>query len=99
MSPTIDAESALSSSIVNSLLSLPEKLRLDLAELLFDSVKQGFTSLELGQSDRDLLQSRIDAYDRGEMKASDWRESLARVEARFGKEFPQDRPRPRRGGR
>lgn len=90
--PNGPATAALQPSpeVVNALLKWPEQLRLDLARLLTDSVSEGFTSLEeVEQRDKELIRSRIEAYERGETKASDWREALARVEEQFGAEFPQ----------
>lgn len=79
-----------SPELVNGLLKWPEQLRLDLARLLLDSVKEGFTSLEeVEQRDRETIRGRIEAYERGEATATDWREALARVEAQFRAEFPQ----------
>src|SRR5882762_2258770 len=79
-----------SPELVNGLLRLPEQSRIDLVDLLLDSIRHGFTSLEEAERrDKELIQSRIVAYERGELKASDWRESLARVEARFRAEIPQ----------
>lgn len=79
-----------SPALVNGLLKWPEDDRLALAKLLQDSVKEGFTSLEEAEErDRDLIRSRIEAYERGEMPASDWRESLAQVKAELRAEFPQ----------
>src|SRR5690348_8929303 len=79
-----------SPEVVNGLLKWPEQLRLDLASLLLDSVKEGFTSLEdVEHQDRETIRGRIEAYERGEMKAADWRAALARVEDQFRAEFPQ----------
>ena len=79
-----------SPAVVNALLKWTAEDRASLAQLLFDSVREGFTSLEeVEERDRDMIRSRIEAYDRGEVKATDWRESLDRVERDFRAEFPK----------
>jgi hypothetical protein len=79
-----------SPALVNGLLKWPEDDRLALAKLLLDSVDEGFTSLEEAETrDRDLIRSRVEAYERGETQALDWRESLAKLEAELRAEFPQ----------
>ena len=70
-----------STELVNRLLKLPDEVKLALARLLTDSVREGFTTLDESEKKQtELIRSRLAAYDRGEMKATDWRESLARVE-------------------
>jgi len=77
-----------SPEVVKALLRWSEDDRLSLAQLLRDSVREGFTSLaEVEQRDRDMVRERIEAYERGELAAADWRTSLARVEAKFRAEF------------
>ena len=71
------------SEVVDSLLKWPKELRLDLAELLVDSVEEGGVSTTGRSADRELIAARIEAYERGEIVASDWKESLARIEAKF----------------
>lgn len=79
-----------SPELVNGLLKWPVETRLDLASLLLDSVSEGFTSLEEAeQREREMIRARVWTYERGEAKATDWREALARVEAKFRAEFPQ----------
>jgi hypothetical protein len=76
--------------LVNHLLKLPEEVKRDLANLLLDSVREGFTSLEeVEKRDKELIRTRIEAYERGDLKATDWREALDRVERQFRMEFPQ----------
>jgi hypothetical protein len=79
--PTAAAPADRSTDLVNRLLKLPDEVKLDLARLLTDSVREGFTSLADGEKkQKELIRSRLEAFDRGELKATDWRESLARVE-------------------
>lgn len=77
-----------SADVVNALLRWSEDDRLNLSILLGDSVRQGFTSLaEAGAKERDMIRERIEAYERGEIRAVDWRVSLERIEAKFRAEF------------
>ena len=58
--------------LLDHLLKLPEQVRLDLANLLLDSVSQGFTSLAEAQTrDQQIIRQRVEAYERGELKAVD----------------------------
>ena len=76
--------------LIAQLLKLPQEDRQDLAKLLLDSVREGFNSLEdAAERDKELILSRIEAFERGEMKATDWRESLARVEQQVRPELPK----------
>ena len=79
-----------SPAVVNALLKWTAEDRERLAELLLDSVREGFTSLEEAeQRDKDLIRERIEAYERGEVKANDAHEALDRIEREFRAEFPQ----------
>lgn len=76
--------------LVNRLLKLPEETRLDLANLLLDSVREGFTSLE--EADRqakERIRQRIDDVMNGRVELLDWRESFDQIEKRFREKFPQ----------
>lgn len=67
MTPTPTADRA--ADLVDRLLKLPEQDRLDLAELLQDSVRRGFTSLaEAQQKDKELIRSRLDQLVKGEVE-------------------------------
>jgi len=79
-----------STELVNRLLKLPEQVKLDLANLLLDSVRQGFTSLaEAEKRDKELIRSRVEQVVRGEVPLLDWREALEQTEKRFREKFPQ----------
>jgi hypothetical protein len=72
-----------STELVNKLLKLPEQTRLDLAHLLLDSVREGFTSLEEAEKrDRELIRSRIDQLVKGEVKLLDPEEMFAEMRRR-----------------
>ena len=69
-----------SPELVNGLLKWPEQLRLNLARLLFDSVKEGFTSLEEAeQRDKDLIHSRIEQLVSGKVELLDPEEMFAAI--------------------
>ncbi|MBA4062942.1 MAG: hypothetical protein C0501_04395 [Isosphaera sp.] len=75
--------------LVDRLLKLPEETRLDLANLLLDSVRQGFTSLaEAEQRDKEMIRSRIDQLVKGEVELLDAKEVVARLMSRYSKEKP-----------
>ena len=77
-------------AVVNRLLKLPEQTRLDLANLLLDSVREGFTSLdEVEQRDREKLRQRIDDVVNGRVELHDAVESLNEIERRFLERHPQ----------
>lgn len=61
-------------------LTLPEAERAELADALLDSLGP---PPPISEEWRAEIVRRADAYARGEMPASDWRESLARVEAKL----------------
>jgi hypothetical protein len=64
--PTIPTDTDTSVELVNRLLRLPDTTKADLAHLLLDSVKEGFTSLEEAESrDKTELRRRLDAVDEG----------------------------------
>lgn len=73
-----------SPEVVNALLRWSEDDRLNLAHLLRDSVREGFTSLaEVEQRDRDVIRRRVEQVARGEVALTDWRASLDRIEKEF----------------
>jgi hypothetical protein len=79
-----------STELVNKLLKLPDEVKLDLARLLMDSVREGFTSLEEGEKkQKELIHSRVEQLVSGQVETRDWRESLADIEKRFREKFPQ----------
>jgi hypothetical protein len=81
--PTADR----SVELVNKLLKLPEQTRIDLAQLLLDSVRQGFTSLEEAEKrDKDLIKSRIDQLVKGEVQLLDANEVVTNLKRRYSKE-------------
>jgi len=72
-----------STELVNRLLKLPEQTRLDLANLLLDSVRKGFTSLEeAANSDKALIRSRLEELVSGKVKLIDAKDFLADLEGR-----------------
>jgi predicted ATPase len=73
-----------STELVDRLLKLPAETRLDLANLLLDSVRQGFTSLaEAEKRDREMIRSRIDQLVKGEVELLDADEVFRRIDARL----------------
>jgi hypothetical protein len=78
-----------SADLVNKLLKLPEQTRLDLAHLLLDSVREGFTSLEEAEKrDKELIRSRIEQVVKGEVELLDANEVVAKLMRRYSKEKP-----------
>lgn len=76
-----------STDLVNKLLKLPEQTKLDLAHLLFDSVREGFTSLEEAEKrDKELIHSRLDQLVKGEVQLLDANEVVANLVRRYSKE-------------
>ncbi|WP_439630743.1 addiction module protein [Gemmata sp.] len=72
-----------STELVNRLLKLPEETRLDLAHLLLDSVKRGFTSLEEAEArDKQLVRSRLDELTSGKAKLIDPEDMFAEMRRR-----------------
>ena len=75
--------------LVDRLLKLPEDVRLDLARLLTDSVREGFTSLaEAEQRDKDQIRSRVDQLVKGEVELLDADDVVAELERRYQQEKP-----------
>ena len=73
-----------STELVDRLLKLPEETRLDLANLLLDSVREGFTSLaEAEKRDKEMIRSRIDQLVKGEVELLDADEVFRRIDARL----------------
>jgi hypothetical protein len=80
--PAVDAPER-SVGLIDRLLKLPEEVRLDLARLLTDSVREGFTSLaEAEQRDKDLIRSRLDQLVKGEAKPIDPEEMFEEMKRR-----------------
>jgi hypothetical protein len=75
-----------STELVTRLLKLPEEARLDLAHLLLDSVKRGFTSLEEAEArDKQLVRSRLDELTSGKAKLISAEDFLADLERPYQK--------------
>jgi hypothetical protein len=73
-----------STELVNRLLKLPEETRLDLAHLLLDSVKGGFTSLEEAEArDKQLVRSRLDELTSGKAELLEPEEVFRRMRAKI----------------
>lgn len=73
-----------STELVNRLLKLPEETRLDLAHLLLDSVKRGFTSLEEAEArDKQLVRSRLDELTSGKAELLEPEEVFRRMRAKI----------------
>ena len=71
--------------LIDRLLKLPEHVRLDLAHLLLDSVREGFNSLaEAEKRDKEMIRMRIGQIVRGEVPLLDAEEVLADLEQRYG---------------
>ena len=78
-----------STELVNRLLKLPEQTKIDLANLLLDSVRDGFTSLEdAGKRDKELIRSRLDQLVNGKVEPVDAEEVVANLKRRYSKEKP-----------
>jgi len=72
-----------STELVNRLLKLPEQTRLDLANLLLDSVRKGFTSLEeAANSDKALIRSRLEELVSGKVELLDPEDVFAEMRRR-----------------
>ena len=73
-----------STELVNRLLKLPAETRLDLAHLLLDSVKRGFTSLEEAEArDKQLVRSRLDELTSGKAELLEPEEVFRRMRAKI----------------
>jgi hypothetical protein len=76
-----------STELVNKLLKLPEQTRLDLANLLLDSVRQGFTSLaEAEKRDKEMIRSRLQELVSGKAELIDAKDFLDELEGRICQE-------------
>jgi len=85
--PPAPAPADRSEELVNRLLKLPEQTKLDLAALLLDSVREGFTSLaESEKRDTDLIRSRLEELMSGKVELLDANEVVAKLKARYSKE-------------
>ena len=73
-----------STELVNKLLKLPEQTRLDLAHLLLDSVREGFTSLEEAEKrDKELIRKRIEEVVSGKAELLDPEQVFAAMRKRI----------------
>jgi flagellar motor component MotA len=73
-----------STELVNKLLKLPEQTRIDLAHLLLDSVREGFTSLEEAEKrDKELIRKRIEEVVSGKAELLDPEQVFAAMRKRI----------------
>lgn len=72
-------------TLLRQALTLPDAERAALAEHLLDSLP---ADAAVSREWRDEIAARLAAFERGEMKAADWRESLARVETKLRERHP-----------
>ncbi|MCE9562439.1 MAG: hypothetical protein K8U57_10340 [Planctomycetes bacterium] len=73
-----------STELVNRLLKLPEQTKLDLANLLLDSVRKGFTSLgEAAKRDKELIRSRHEDMMSGKVELLEPEEVFRRMRERL----------------
>ena len=73
-----------SPAVVNALLKWSADDRRELAHLLLDSVRDGFTSLEEAeQTDKDVIRARIAELDSGTAKLIDSDEVFRRIDAKL----------------
>ena len=78
-----------STELVNRLLKLPDEVKLDLARLLTDSVREGFTTLdESEKKQKELIRSRLDELTSGKAELIDAREMVAELKRRYAKGNP-----------
>ncbi len=79
-----------SAEVIDRLLNLPEDVKIDLANLLLDSVRQGFTSLDIAQKrDKELIRSRLESMAKGEVELVDATELIAGLKSRYDREHPK----------
>ncbi len=76
----------LSADLVEQVRHLPAEGLQSLSRLLEDERRADEAYEAVVKAE---LLRRIDAYDRGEMPASEWREASARVEAKLQAAFPE----------
>ncbi len=73
-----------STDLVNRLLKLPEATKIDLANLLLESVRDGFTSLEEAEKrDKELIRSRLEDLTSGKAELIEMDEVFRRIQARL----------------
>lgn len=73
--------------IIQQVLALPAADRAYVAQRIDDSLVEGaFASPEIADAWLREVESRAEAYDRGEMPAEDWREVLTRLREQLGSE-------------
>lgn len=74
-------------ALINALLCWPEPDRLALAQLLLDSVKENFASLEqVHANDKELIRSRLADLVSGKVELLDVDDVMADLERRYGAE-------------
>ncbi len=78
-----------SEELVNRLLRLPDAAKTDLARLLLDSVRDGFTSLEEAEKrDKELIRSRLEELVSGKVELLDAADVVSRLKNRYAKGKP-----------
>jgi hypothetical protein len=78
------AEIHPSPEVVNAILKWSEEDRRDLAMLLMDSIRRGFTSLEEAEAqDRNLIRERLELLTSGKAKLIDANEMFAAIDRRL----------------
>ena len=80
-----------STELVNRLLKLPDEVKLDLARLLTDSVREGFNSLEESEKkQKELIRSRLDQLVSGKVELLDADDMVAELEQRLVRRYHQE---------
>ncbi len=86
MSTTTEPTADRSTDLVNRLLKLPDEVKLDLARLLTDSVREGFTSLADGEKkQKELIRSRLEELTSGKAELIDAKDVVAELKQRYSK--------------
>ena len=93
MTPTTDAASELTPDLIARVFKLSPADRERLGLLLLDSTPDPAdgpdeTPADVRKAWTEEIVRRVEAYDRGEVRASDWRESLARVRQQLRERRP-----------
>jgi putative addiction module component (TIGR02574 family) len=73
--------------ILAAALALPPDDRAQLANRLFESMDES-DELEVDEQLETTIVDRLEAYDRGEVEASDWADVKARIEASLNQKRP-----------
>lgn len=70
--------------IFNKALTLPESKRAALAHFLLLSLEQEECDPDAEAAWNEEINARLEAFERGEIQAHDWRESMARIRQSLG---------------